>query len=127
MIQLPTSSFSEAQMMKGLECDQKGQRIAVLCFNDDAAIGALRAARRLRRDQDVAIVGRGADRRVREELRLANTRIFGSTAYRPEQYGEKVLELALKMLNGKPVPPAGYIDHVFITPENVNKYYPSGE
>jgi ribose transport system substrate-binding protein len=122
-----TSSFSEAQMTKVLENDRESHHFAVLCFNDDAAIGVLRAARHLGREQDVAIVGQGADRRVREELRREKSRIIGSTAYRPEQYGVKVLELALKILNGESVPPAVYIDHVFITPENVNHYYPSGK
>ncbi|MFW6097289.1 MAG: substrate-binding domain-containing protein [Chloroflexota bacterium] len=119
-----TSSFSEAQVKKVLENDPEPCRFAVICFNDDAAMGALRAARRLGREEDVVIVGQGADRRVREVLREDNPRIIGSTAYRPEQYGEKLLELALKILNGESVPPAVYIDHVFITPENVEDYYP---
>lgn len=119
-----TSSFSEAQVMKLLENDRNSRRFAVVCFNDDAAIGTLRAARRLAREQDVVIVGQGADRRVREELRRGDSRIIGSTAYRPELYGKKLLELALKVLNGQSAPPAVYIDHVFITPENVERYYP---
>lgn len=121
-----TSSFSEAQVMKALENEHDG-RIAMICFNDDAAIGGLRAVRRLEREEEVVIVGQGADRRVREELRRPGTRIIGSTAYRPECYGEKLLELALKVLNGESVPPAVYIDHVFITPENVEQYYPHEE
>lgn len=119
-----TSSYSEAQITKILENEDSGRRFAILCFNDDAAIGALRAARRLGCEDNVAIVGQGADRLVREELRKKGSRIVGSTAYRPEQYGEKLLELALKILSGKSVPPAVYIDHVFITPENVEQYYP---
>ena len=119
-----TSSFSEAQVAKVLENDAERGRFAIICFNDDAAIGALRAARRLGREENVVIVGQGADRRVREELHRETSRIIGSTAYRPEQYGEKLLELALKILNGESVPPAVYIDHVFITPDNVEQYYP---
>ena len=119
-----TSSVSEAQVVKVLENDAGARRFAVICFNDDAAIGALRAARRLGREEDVVIVGQGADRRVREALREENPRIVGSTAYRPEQYGEKLLVLAHRILNGEPVPPAVYIDHVFITPQNVEQYYP---
>lgn len=119
-----TSSFSEAQVAKVLENDEEARRVALICFNDDAAIGALRAARRLGREEDVVIVGQGADRRVREELRRGNSRIIGSTAYRPEKYGEKLRELAQKILNGESVPPAVYIDHVFVTPENVDRFYP---
>lgn len=118
-----TSSVSEAQLVKVLEARPDVRRVAVICFNDDAAIGALQAARRLNREEHVVIVGQGADRRVRQELRRPGSRIIGSTAYRPERYGEKLLELALKVLNGESVPPAVYIDHVFITPQNVDHYY----
>ena len=61
---------------------------------------------------------------MREELRREKSRIIGSTAYRPEAYGERLLDLALRILSGKSAPPAVYIDHVFITPENVAHYYP---
>lgn len=119
-----TSSYSEAQVSKVLESMPAGRRLAIACFNDDAAIGALRAARRLGCEENVVIVGQGADRRVREELRRENSRIIGSTAYRPEGYGELLLDLALRILSGKSAPPAVYIDHVFITPQNVAHYYP---
>jgi ribose transport system substrate-binding protein len=89
-------------------------KIAVICFNDDAALGALKAAQKLHREQDVVIVGQGADRRVRNEMRHPGCRIIGSTAYEPEKYGEKLIPLALKILRGEPVPPAVYIDHEFI-------------
>ncbi|MFW6063893.1 MAG: substrate-binding domain-containing protein, partial [Chloroflexota bacterium] len=119
-----TSSVSEAQIAKTLEAHPDSTRVAIICFNDDAAIGALRAARRLGREEDVVIVGQGADRMVRDELRKPGSRIIGSTAYRPEQYGEKLLQLALKVLNGESVPPAVYMNHVFITAENVDDCYP---
>jgi ribose transport system substrate-binding protein len=51
---------------------------------------------------------------VREELRHPGSRIIGSTAYEPERYGEKLIPLALKIMRGEPVPPAMYIEHVFI-------------
>ncbi|MBZ5529671.1 MAG: LacI family transcriptional regulator, partial [Acidobacteriia bacterium] len=70
----------------------------------------------------VIIVGQGADRRVREELRYPGSRIIGSTAYEPERYGEKLIPLALKILHGEPVPPAVYVEHTFVrvTPESEN-------
>jgi ribose transport system substrate-binding protein len=102
-------------------------RIAVICFNDDAAIGALAAARRLQREEDVVIVGQGADRRVRDELRRPNTRIIGSTAYEPERYGEKLIPLALKILHGEPVPPAVYSEHTFVPAAAESAEAPAGE
>jgi ribose transport system substrate-binding protein len=110
-----TSEVSEAEMVVALRQLPEAHRIAVICFNDDAAIGVLAAARKMRREQDVVIVGQGADRRVREELRRPGSRIIGSTAYTPERYGEKLIPLALKILRGEPVPPAVYLEHTFVS------------
>lgn len=109
-----TCEISETVMTAALLQMPEAHRLAVVCFNDDAALGALMAARKLHREQDVAIVGQGADRRVRDEMSLSGCRIIGSTAYEPERYGEKLIPLALKILRGEPVPPAVYIDHEFI-------------
>jgi ribose transport system substrate-binding protein len=110
-----TSSISDAAMADALKRIPNAHRIAVICFNDGATIGALTAARRLHREQDVAIVGQGADRRVHEELERPGSRIIGSTAYMPERYGEQLIPLALRILRGEPVPPAVYIEHQFIS------------
>jgi ribose transport system substrate-binding protein len=109
-----TSEVSEAEMAVALKQLPDAHRIAVICFNDDAAIGVLAAARKMHREQDVVIVGQGADRRVREELCRPGSRIIGSTAYAPERYGEKLIPLALKILRGEPVPPAVYMEHTFV-------------
>jgi ribose transport system substrate-binding protein len=93
----------------------KTSRTAVLCFNDDAAIGALEAARDLHLEERIAIVGQGADRRVREELSQPGCRIIGSTTYSPEKYGEKLIPLALRILRGESVPPAVYVEHTFVS------------
>jgi ABC-type sugar transport system substrate-binding protein len=41
----------------------------------------------------------------------------------PERYGERLMTLALKILNGESVPPAVYMDHVFINADNIDKHY----
>jgi ribose transport system substrate-binding protein len=119
-----TSEVSEAEMLETLKHLPDAHRIAAVCFNDDAAIGALAAARRLHRKEDVVIVGQGADRRVREELRHSDSHIIGSTAYMPEAYGQRLIQLAQSILTKEPVPPAVYMEHVFITAENLGAFYP---
>lgn len=118
-----TSTVSEAAVTEALEDLPDARRIGVLSFNDDAAYGALQAARKLNREEDVAIVGQGADRTIRNEIRRQNSRIIGSTAFFPEGYGDKLLNLAIKILEGKPVPPAVYMEHIFIDKDNINIYY----
>ena len=119
-----TSSVSQAEMERALHALPELHHIAVICFNDDAAIGALRAAQKLQREQDLAIVGQGADRLIRDELRRPGARIVGSTAFMPERYGEKLTDLALRILRGESAPPAVFMDHVFISADNVDIYYP---
>jgi ribose transport system substrate-binding protein len=118
------SDISEKQMAGVLKKCSEEHRLAVITFNDDAALGALQAAQRLKREDDVVIVGQGADRMIRPEIRRPNSRVIGSTAYRPEKYGEKLIDLAFKILNGEPVSPAVFTDHTFITAENIDLFYP---
>lgn len=119
-----TAQISQANMATALSQLPDQHRLAIISFNDDAAYGALCAARELGREQDVVIVGQGADRIVRKEIRHPVSRIIGSTAYWPEKYGEKLIDVALKILGGEPVPPAVYNEHVFVTSANIDDYYP---
>ncbi len=99
-------------------------RLAVICFNDDAAVGAIHAAQDTNLIDNMLLVGQGADRRLRAEMRKYPSQVVGATAYRPEDYGEHLVTLALDILSGKQVPPAVYMEHFFVNPNNVNQYYP---
>jgi ribose transport system substrate-binding protein len=119
-----TSAISEAAVAEWLPTVPDAHHIAIISFNDEAAFGALQAARKANREPDVVIVGQGADRLVHREIRDPQSRLIGSTAYMPERYGEKLMELALKILNGESVPPAVYMNHVFLNAENIDRFYP---
>jgi ribose transport system substrate-binding protein len=119
-----TSAISEAAVTEMLDKLAGDHRIAVISFNDEAAYGALQAARQAGREQDVVIVGQGADRLIHDEIRRPHARLIGSTAYMPERYGENLMNLALKILHGQSVPPAVYMNHVFINADNIDRYYP---
>jgi len=119
-----TRKVSETQMKQILNQHPDEHKLAVISFNDDVALGALTAARKAGREEDVVIVGQGADRVVRPEIRNLNSRIIGSTAFIPEKHGAKLLDIALQILQGRTVPPATYIDHTFINAENIQLFYP---
>jgi ribose transport system substrate-binding protein len=106
--------ISESETLAALKRLPNAHHLVILSFNDDAALGALEAARHLGREGDVTIVGQGADRRVRSLMEIPGCQIIGSTAFLPEQYGPRLVELALKILRGEPVPPAVYMNHSFL-------------
>ena len=118
-----TSDISYEHVLQTLR-NLEPERLAVLSFNDDAALGALQAVYELSWT-DVAIVGQGADRMIRNELRKEHSAIIGSTAFHPEIYGKLILELALKLLRKEAVAPAVYVDTQFIHKDNVNLFYPN--
>jgi ribose transport system substrate-binding protein len=119
-----TAAVAEAQVGAALDALPDLRRFAVVSFNDDVALGALAAARARGREEHVVVVGQGADRHARAEIRRPQSRLIGSTAYMPEKYGQRLIDLARQLANNQPVPPAVYMDHVFITRDNVDSYYP---
>jgi ribose transport system substrate-binding protein len=119
-----TTEKSEKQMAKTLERWPDEHKIAVIPFNSNAALGALAAARKANRETDIVVVGQGGDRRLRQEIRKPGSRLIGSTAFRHENYGPQLIEIALKILRGDAVPPATYTEHIFMTRDNVDAYYP---
>jgi ribose transport system substrate-binding protein len=119
-----TRAITEAMMRRTLNMLSSFTKIAVISFNDEAAYGALQAARKAGRESDLVIVGQGADRLIHDEIRNADSRIIGSTAFMPEKYGQQLLDIALRLLNGESIPPAVYIDHIFVESRNIDLYYP---
>jgi ribose transport system substrate-binding protein len=105
----------------------KSRRILVGAINDPSGLGALRAFQEAGRTDACAIVSHNASPEGRMELRQHGTRLVGSVAYFPEKYGEQILKLALDILHNRPTPPAVFVKHQMVTPENVNHVYPNDE
>jgi ribose transport system substrate-binding protein len=94
-------------------------------INDPSALGALRAMQEAGRVPNCAIMGQNAAPEGREELRQPGTRLIGSVAYFPEKYGAEIVAVALDILNRRAVPPAVFVKHQLVTPENVDHIYPN--
>jgi ribose transport system substrate-binding protein len=97
----------------------------VAAINDPSALGALRAFEEAGLLQACAILGHGGSTEARAELRRPGTRLVGSVAYFPENYGPELIALATGILGNKPTPNAVFIAHRLLTPANVNHYYPN--
>lgn len=103
----------------------RSQQVLVGAVNDPSALGALRAFEEAGRVKQCAVVGQNAEPEARAEMRMPRTRLIGSVAYFPEKYGEGLIRVALDILNRQPAPPACFIKHQLITPENVDQFYPN--
>ncbi len=109
---------------KFLRGGRMGQYL-VCAINDASALGALRAFQETGRTANCAIVGHNASPEARMELREPGTRLIGSVGYFPERYGRDLVRVAMDLLNRRPVPPAVFVKHQLITPENVDHHYPN--
>ena len=99
--------------------------VLVAAINDPSALGALRAFEEAGMIQSCAVVGHGGSTDARAELRRSGTRLVGSVAFFPENYGPDLISIATGILGHKPTPNTVFIAHRLLTPANVNHYYPN--
>lgn len=96
-------------------------------INDDTARGTAAAIEAVKRTGKAITVGQGAVPSGQAEMVKANSLYLGATGYFPEKYGDKIIPAMLDLLGCKSVPPSIYVDHVFITKDNLCQYYPDGD
>lgn len=101
------------------------RRTLVGAINDPSAIGALRAFEESGRSEFCAVIGQNATIEARLEMRRLGSRLVGSVGYFPERYGEVLIEMALNLLEKKYVPPAVFVEHKLVTPQNLHRLYPN--
>jgi ribose transport system substrate-binding protein len=104
---------------------RKPGRVLVGAVNDTTAMAALQAFREVGLEKECAIAGQDGSALARDEMRRPFSRLICSVAYFPETYGVRIIQLAQDILNRRPVPPAIFIQHELLTPENVDKIYPN--
>ena len=108
-----------AQILGG----RPGRCLAVTAVDDEAALAAVAAAQALGCAGQVAVVGLGGSRPARDELRRPGSPLIGTVKFAPEGYGAALLQIAGRMLNGASVSPENYVEHSFITAENIGQHY----
>ncbi|MBL8131429.1 MAG: sugar ABC transporter substrate-binding protein [Anaerolineae bacterium] len=99
-------------------------RIVAVTINDGTALGTIAALEAAGRGENSMVVGQNADPSGQEEMIKENSRYLGATGYFPENYGAQLLPRVIDVLECRPVPPSIYVEHVFISAENVCEYYP---
>jgi len=104
---------------------KKGSRILIAALSDPLAIGGTRAATKMGFAKNVAIVGQGGGRDGRNCIRRGGP-FMGSVAYFPDTFGERLIPLALRILEGEKVSLISYTDMVVLSRANLEQYYPNG-
>lgn len=105
--------------------ESRAEHVLVGAANDPSALGAARAFQEAGRTETCGIVGLNAEPDARAELREPRTPLLASVAFFPERYGDGLIRLASDILGRRQTPPALFVRHQVITPENVDHYYPN--
>ena len=99
---------------------------AIMCGNDQIAVGAQTAVNLLGMD-DVIIYGVDGSPDIKTELEKSDTQIAGTAAQSPIHMGKKEEEAGLAILNGEEYEKENYVEIIdMITKDNVEMYGADG-
>lgn len=100
------------------------KHIVAVHINEGTALGTIAAFEAAGRKDQLIAVSQGADPSGQDEMSKEGSRLLGSTAYFPEKYGTYLIPSIIAALECKPLPPAIYVDHVFVSKDNLCDVYP---
>jgi ribose transport system substrate-binding protein len=103
----------------------QSRRVLISGVNDESCLAALSAFQEAGKSQCCLVVGQNANIDARQEMRRQGSPLIGSVGYFPEQYGEAIVSIALKVLQGDPPPPPTFVKHQLVTRINVDVLYPN--
>ena len=114
-----TAETQLAQALPGL----KGKHIVVVGLNEDAILGAIRAAESAGRDGDLYYSGQGADPSIRQTI-ACDPQYVASVAHFPERYGALAMTALLEAISGQAVPATVDGPLELVTAANVRTLFP---
>ena len=94
---------------------------------DERASGMARALTQAGREG--GCVGQGADlpgTSLLHEGSIEETKYISTVAYYPELYGGFLVNIAIDIIEGRPVPQEVHMQHMIIDRSNVGEFYPQG-
>jgi len=100
-----------------LQRHPKHKQILIAAATDSSALGALDAARQLKREAHVAIVGQDCIEEVAAEIAKLKSAIIGSVSHEAHLYGADLIQLGLSIIHGQTVSPYNYVPHRLVTRE----------
>ena len=89
----------------------KDRNILIAAATDTSALGAVQAARELKRENSIAVVGQDCIDEALEEMATVGSSLIGSVSHESHTYGQRLIHLGLSVLGGQNVPPYNYVEH----------------
>jgi ribose transport system substrate-binding protein len=105
---------SRKAAMQALHSIPWGKRVLFIGINAASAMGSLQAVEALERQRDTIVVSQNINQGIRQEIERRNPVLIGAVDYFPEEYGIKLLQLAVDLLEGGGVPPAVHTNHALV-------------
>jgi ribose transport system substrate-binding protein len=105
-------------MLQLLKKYRQLKRILVAVNNDTNALGAIDAARELKCDRSLLVVGQDCIPEAMEEMRRRNSPLVGSVSHEVATYGPRLIQLGLAIIKGESVSPYNYVEHKVVRPES---------
>ncbi|QNI36054.1 substrate-binding domain-containing protein [Edaphobacter albus] len=103
-----------------LEKHPKDRHILIAAATDTSALGAVDAARRLKRQKHIAVVGQDCIAEALEEMKSPASPLVASISHETSTYGPNLMQLGLALLKGQIVPPYNYVSHKLVTRESLS-------
>ncbi len=88
--------------------------ILIAAVTDTSALGAIQAARELKRERYIAIVGQDYIEEAAKEIASPRSSLIVSVSHEAHTYGARLIRLGLAMLGGQNVPPYNYVEHKIV-------------
>jgi ribose transport system substrate-binding protein len=97
----------------------KNSRVLFITFNVTFLVAIHDIILQYRDANNTIIVGQNFNKMVQEFMKMPNSPILGCVDYEPEHYGDRILNLAVRMLNGETTDTINYTTHNWISRETV--------
>lgn len=103
-----------------LEKHPKDRYILIAAATDTSALGAIDAARKLKRQKHIAVVGQDCIKEALEEMKAPASPLIASVSHEISSYGPNLMQLGLALLKGQIVAPYNYVSHRLVTRDAVS-------
>ncbi|MEG9438298.1 substrate-binding domain-containing protein [Edaphobacter sp. HDX4] len=97
----------------------KEKHILVAAATDTSALGVVDAARQLKRQRHIVVVGQDCIREALEEIKSGTSPLIASVSHETNAYGPNLMQLGLALLKGQIVPPYNYVSHKLVTRDSL--------